>query len=243
MTRLAPSILLLALASLFAWQSLGATASVDPKVATAGNEQPKDGAILVNGWLIENHGSARILDSWERYQAFLSEPISGWDGKSQRFRGGELVYTPGNPPDWQVEFSSLGWRMMQTGGFTPSPGQTPHPALRLLIQSQIEVGIDAPRVIGRVISIPLCRDGWCWQYTDKQAFFLPEDAASADLVQRIPVGLCLAYPVNCAATTTKSAPRPGFDLRLAVAVALGAIGLLMLRGVGTNRGRSGGTFG
>jgi hypothetical protein len=81
-------------------------------IDTAGREQPRAGALLVNGWLIENHGAANVKDAWRRFEPYLNEPISGWDGQRQRFRGGDLVYTPGNDPQWRVEIANSGWRLM-----------------------------------------------------------------------------------------------------------------------------------
>ncbi len=165
-------------------------------VATTGQEHPEEGALLENGWLIKNHGDASMHDVYLRYQSFLGEPLAGFDGQRQAFRFGRLVYQPSNPQDWKVEFDNLGWLDMQVAGYTPRPGQTPHPALRDWLLTELEAGWDMPRLVGRIISEPKCdkRTRQCVQWTDKQRFHFAEGALTAAEVQRQPLGLWLTHP-------------------------------------------------
>src|SRR5436309_3008836 len=78
----------------------------------------------------------------------------------------------GNPTDWRVELANLGSADMAIEGYTPNPGRTPHPALRDWLLSQVEVGLDTARVVGRIISDPVCdrTTKRCVQWSEKQRF-------------------------------------------------------------------------
>jgi len=200
-------------------------------IDTAGREEPAEGALLENGWRIEDRGEANLKEVYLRNQGFLGEPVTGFDGATQTFRLGRLGYQPNNPPDWKIEFANLGWLDMQTSGLTPNPGRTPHPALRDWLQAQLEVGLDLPRVVGRIISEPVCEGGSCRQWTDKQRFQFPREALTADQVQRAPLGLWLSYPASRPHTVAAGqATVPPVPLILAGVCGLLGLALLRARG-------------
>ena len=195
--------------------------------STQGSEQPQEGALYQNGWVVANVGHATFMDADLRYGEFLGEPISSFDGHCQTFRLGRLCYQQSNPPDWQVELDNLGLQDLQVEGRTPHPGSAPHPALRDWITSEMEAGVDTTRVVGRILGDPVCdKDGQCRQWTDKQLFLLKQNAVTGDGVERAPLGLWLTHPQTRPTTVYIQHP---VDYRLVVAAAAAALlGLLIL---------------
>lgn len=227
MRKAFPSIALFLLAAaLGAWTWITSVPR-EQLVDTSGHEQPAEGAFLENGWLVQNRGEARIADVYLRYRAWLGEPVSGFDGSCQLFRLGRLCYAPGNPPDWKVELDNLGYLDMQIEGYTPNPGRTPHPALRAWVQSQRESGLDTVRVVGRLISDPICdrNTGLCTQWTDKQRFSFDEAARWEDQVRREPLGLWFSHPK---ARPVAAPPLTSSAIPLGLAVLAALSGLVLL---------------
>jgi hypothetical protein len=199
-----------------------------PYADTAGREEPLPGALFENGWNIHNHGDALFRDTFIRYRSFLGEPVSGFDAHCQTFRLGRLCFNAGNRPDWRVEFANLGALDMAVEGYTPNPGRAPHPALRDWLVAQIEVGLDTTRLVGRIISDPVCDRGTrrCVQWAEKQRFEFEASAIAADAVQRQPLGLWLTHPKARPAATPVAT---GLDLpRVLLACAVALIGLALL---------------
>lgn len=225
----------LALIALSVTAAIGPHISAAPKewtVNTAGSEQPLPSALLVNGWVVANWGEARALDTYLRYELFLGEPISPWDGKQQTFRNARLVYTPGNPPDWRIEFASLGRADMEIEGYMPKTGSVPHPAVRDWLQIHHEAGMDTTRLTGRLISEAICdgRTRRCIQWTEKARFEFPGDATSGEQVQRQPLGLWMAYPSARSIRGQGSSSWPELPQLLAVGAPLVLLFVLLLRG-------------
>jgi hypothetical protein len=230
MSKVFPSLVLFLVAAALGGWTWITSAPREQFVDTSGREELTEGGLLENGWLIQNWGDARIKDVYLRYRSWLGEPVSGFDATCQAFRLGRLCYAPGNPPDWKVEFDNLGYLDMQVQGYTPNPGRTPHPALRDWIQSQREAGLDTVRLVGRIVSEPVCdkKSGVCTQWTDKQRFSFEDASMSGDHVRRDPLGLWLTHP---SARPVGSLPLSfgALPLALAVLVALAGFALLMRR--------------
>lgn len=161
-----------------------------------GNEQPREGCFFSNGFNVCNYGEANLKDTYLRFKDYLGAPLSSFDSWSQLFVFGKLSYNPGNPAGWKVEIANMGLMDYQARGFTAQPGSEPHPALRDWLISQLEVNVDTGRLVGRIISPPLCDNatGMCRQWTDKQAFVFPKDAISGSQVQRVDLGLSTVHP-------------------------------------------------
>ena len=204
----------------------GSTHPTHPVVVTAGQEVPHEGALYRNGWNVQNLGDARILDVYQRYQPFLGEPVSPFDGTSQYFRFGFLTYQPANPEGWQVEVGNGGLEDLQLSGYTPQRQAHPHPALRDWLQFQRENGVDTVRLIGPVISEPLCdkKAQSCTQWTMKARFSFPETDLTGERVQRHPVGLWLSHP--SVRTSTAQSPAGWFHLNLPSLLAGSSLALL-----------------
>lgn len=193
------------------------------QVDTSGKDIPKEGALHLNGWNIENWGAARVLDFYLRYQHLLGEPVKGWDGTRMCFRGGCAIYTPGNDEQWKLELQNLGSEDMEVEGYTPRPRSSLHPAVREWIQSQREAGLDTVRIVGPVLSEPICdpRTARCKQWTAKQLFII-----SGNEVRRAPLGLWMTYP--SAREMQRSESNPVVDVRALMAVPLVFIALTLL---------------
>jgi hypothetical protein len=217
---------------------LGRSESASSNVpTTTGTQSPAEGCLFENGWNVCDFGEADVKDVYLRYRGFLGEPISGFDARCQTFRFGRLCYTAGNASDWKVELANLGYQDMLAQGYTPQPGSSPDPALRDWLITQMEAGVDITRLVGRVISEPVCErasQGECRQWTDKGLFVFPRGASAERQIQRAPLGLHFSHP-----RTREAAP--AIDLRRAALVLLallGMAGLLFLTSRGGASGRS-----
>ena len=201
-----------------------------------GHDPPQQGCLLLRGWNVCDYGDAAIKDVYLRYQDYLGDPISGFDGRSQSFQFGRLTYNPANPADFRVQLDNLGLQDLQAQGRLPQPGAALHPAVRDWIVSLQEVGVDPLRLVGRAISPAICvaKTQTCMQYFDKQVFTFPATATRAADVQRRPLGELLSHPQLVTATSTQSSWPPRTML-------LGVAGLLGLAGFGLFlRGRQSG---
>lgn len=209
---------------------------------TSGHETPQDGAYFENGWNVANTGAADLMDRYLRYQSFLGEPVSGFNGQCQSFRFGRLCYQPANPSDWKVELANVGLEDLQVQGYSAQPGRDPHPALRDWLYMQLEAGVDLTRVVGRLLSESICdaRTRLCRQWADKQVFQFPQDSLTADQVQRLPVGLWLSHPqarpAPVAGSSESASPLSPWPWALVVVLVLVGLLVLMRRSVGANRG-------
>ncbi len=174
-------------------------------VETTGHELRQEDGAYENGWNVQDRGPSRFLTFYLRYKPLLGEPVSGSDGRCQSFRFGRICVNLGNPPDWQVELTNSGLEDLQLEGYTPKPGASPHPAVRDWLVSQMDVGTDVTRVVGRTLSDPLCdkQSHACRQWSDKQLFLFQEEALTAAEVQRAPLGLWLAHPQARVAPATR----------------------------------------
>lgn len=205
------------------------------ELTTIGHEEPQEDALLVNGWLIKDYGAARVRTYWERYQPWLGEPIGAFDGRSQMFRMGKLSYTASNPSGWEIELDNLGWLDLSLHGLTAAPGSEPHPAVRAWLITQLDVGTDVTRLVGRIISPAVCdRKGHCMQWTDKTRLEFEQAAATAEATVRAPLGLYLAYP------HTQPVEVPDGPILTPVQVVLGAGGALLIGLLLIGRGRASG---
>lgn len=206
-------------------------ASLPQATNLSGREVPREGCLFVNGWNVCSYGEAALKDHYLRYQDLLGDPVSAFDSRCQTFRFGRLCYSAGNPPEWRVEFANLGLQDLQARGVSPQPGAEPHPAVRDWLISQLEVGLDTTRIVGRTVSQPVCdkTSGRCRQWTDKQLFLFPTDASAGHEVQRAPLGAwsLRPQPIDQPAESRVIAPVP-----LAAGVVLILVGLagLMLSG-------------
>lgn len=155
------------------------------------NESPREGCLYQDGFNICNYGDATIRETYLKYRDLLGSPISSFDSRCQLFRLGKLCYDPGKPPDWKVEWANIGLQDLVANGYSPLPGSEPHPAVRDFLTNQVELGVDTPRVFGRIISPPFCdrATGSCRQWTDKTLFIFPQDAVSGAHVARAPLGV------------------------------------------------------
>lgn len=238
MKKVMISLVLFGIASvLIVWALLDALPRtvVLETVDTSGHEEPQEGAVFNNGWIVANYGDIAIMNAYLLYQPFLGEPISGFDGQCQSFRLGRLCYRPGNPSDWQIEFANLGMIDMQVEGYTPKLGSTLHPAVRDWLIAQLEAGVDTTRVVGKVISEPICdaKTGLCRQWTDKQLFTFDRNALTGDQVQRAPLGLWLTHTRTRPTVVDSEKPdsRPDIlPLLAGIAVLLAAVASLLRRG-------------
>jgi hypothetical protein len=205
---------------------------------TSGQEVAQEGAIYLNGWNVQNHYDAKIKDTYTRYQDLLGEPVSGWNGTSQSFRFGKLIYTPSRPDDWKIEFGNTGMEDLQVNGYTPQLNSTPHPALRDWLQSRNEDGMDIVRVIGPIISQPTCdkKANICRQWSAKSSFSFPADSLDGQNVVRLPVGLWLSHPKTRAVEKTNTDGWLKFNPITAVIGGIvslaGVVGLVRSRGNG-----------
>lgn len=199
---------------------LGGAATSNPPAPllerrSSGSEQPREGCLFQNGWNVCDYGLATIRDTYLRYADLTGEPLSSFDSQCQTFRFASLCFKPGNPDGWKVEFANLGLQDLTANGFTPQPGVEIHAALRDWIQAQLELGVDVPRVVGRVLSPPICsrESGSCRVWTDKTAFSFPADAVSGSQVQRLALGLTsLPAPVPPPVTS----PGPSWPLSASI---------------------------
>lgn len=199
--------------------------SPPPAPALSGKEQPRPGAIFVNGFNIEDP----LRDTYARSRAWLGEPVTAFDGRCQRFRFGELCYEPGNDPAWVVQFANLGRQDMEIEGYRPVANASPSPALKDWLRAHYEVGLDITRTIGPVISEPHCTPTVCVQWTMKTRFEFPPNATSASQVRRAPVGLYLTYPwIRTQEQARYQAPRPNPTLWVVLPVGGGVLGLWVL---------------
>ncbi len=227
---------LLAVALLAPLRAEPATAQPSATVALpSGTESPREGCLLKNGFNICNYGDATMKDTYLRFEPLLGDPLSGFDARCQTFNGGRLCYSPGNPPDWRVQWANLGADAAIARGLTLQPNAEPHPALRDWLIGQMEVGLDTTRVVGRMLTPPLCdrATGWCTQYADKQAFRFPADARSGAEVQRLPLGALSVHP-STEERPSSSASAPS-SLLIGVSALLALLGgavLLSRRGSG-----------
>jgi hypothetical protein len=215
---------------------------------TIGNEVPREGCIHENGWLICDYGEANLREVYLKHRDLIGDPISSFDSRCQTFTFTRLCYDRGKPDGWKVEFDNLGLRDLRANGFTPQPGAAPHPAVRDWLQWQVDLGLDVQRVIGPLISQPICDRSTelCYQVADKAKFVFRQDATSGTEVQRVPLGLQLPAAIPAAlqptvvatattepAATVESAASPGaFNpvlLVLAALVLLAAIGALVAK--------------
>jgi hypothetical protein len=177
------------------------------QVVPSGSETPLDGCLFLNGRNVCDYGDAVIRDTYLREQAFLGDPISSFDSQSQTFVFGRLTYRRGNPDGWRVEWANLGLQHLTAHGYVPQVGAELHPAVHDWIAAQIELGVDTLRVIGRVVSPPVCNreTGMCQQWFDKAVFRFPSNATAGSQVQRLPLGL-LSLPVEASAPVRPSGP-------------------------------------
>lgn len=171
-----------------------------------GDEAPQPSCLHDHGWNICNFGEATIKDTYLRYKTYLGRPVGSFDSRCQTFELGRLCFNAANPDDWQVEVDNLGLTDLTSQGYVPRPGASPHPAVRDWLLSLTEVGVDAWRVVGRILSGPVCEDDQCIQWADKTRFSFPEEAVSAAEVQRDPLGSWMTHPRQ-SATSDASQPR------------------------------------
>jgi hypothetical protein len=208
MTKLKLLVLLIGLGSgILYWQG-GLTAlpfwpqPAKPQVefTTSCGEVPVPGVPASNGCNIPD---PRVQAFVARFEPWLGEAVSPWSGRDQTFAMARLVVTPLNPPDWAVELANLGRDDLMREGISPTPGSIPHPALQSWLVEETEKGTDTVRLVGRILSAPICVRDLCSQFSDKQRFMFRRDATSADQVTRAPLGLWRAFPA-----TRASAPPP-----------------------------------
>lgn len=209
------------------WALQGAQPASSPSVVRdqvpVGQEQPREGCLLENGFNVCDYGTATLKAAYLRHRDLLGEPLSGFDARCQLFRFNRLCFNPANPDGWQVEFANAGLQDLQVNGFTPQPGAELHPAVRDWLISQLEIGVDTTRLIGRVISPPVCDKATnrCRQWTDKALFLFPAEAVSASQVQRAPLGLSsVPRTASTEPTATKQLPLLVVGLALLVGLVL-----------------------
>jgi hypothetical protein len=195
---------------------------------------PREGCLLENGWNVCNYGDAEIKDAYLRQQELLGEPISGFDSRCQTFRFGRLCYNAANAKEWRVEWANLGLQDYTAKGYVPQPGTEPHAAVRDYLIAAMEVGIDIPRTVGRLISQPVCDRGLCRQWSDKQVWIFPQDAQSWHQVQRAPLGLEHSHPR--VADGSGGAIGNAVPLIAGIGLGLAGIALLVSRRAPTRRG-------
>lgn len=164
-----------------------------PLPAPRGTETPREGCDHLNGFNVCNFQDATLRDVHLKYAELLGEPVASFDFTGQVFRFGKLTYSPGAPEGWKVQFANLGLDDLRLNGLTSQPGSESHPAVRDWLQSQHELGLDIPRVVGRPLSPPVCNrtSGECRQWFDKTVFLFPQDAVSGTVVRRDELGLRL----------------------------------------------------
>ena len=167
-----------------------------PPLETAGHEPVRDGCLQEHGFNLCDQGTATLKSFWLQHRELLGEPLSGFDGHSQTFRYGRLSYAPEHPAGWEVELTNEGLQALLAQGLTPQPEAPLHPAVAAWLVPQTEVGHEATRIVGRVLSPALC-DGTtrqCRQYTDKQLFLFAPDTTNVTEIHRAPLGLLGLYP-------------------------------------------------
>jgi hypothetical protein len=89
---------------------------------------------------------------------------------------------------------------MRAEGYEPTPGYSPHPAVRDWTISQIDRGLDTTRFVGPMIGPVVCPkneakgERTCYQWAAKARFEFPEGATSGDRVRRAPIGVYIENP-------------------------------------------------
>jgi hypothetical protein len=216
----------------------GTRAAVAEPLNTSGHEAPITGALFSNGWNVADISGVGFRAFYERWRDLFGEPTTGFDGLQQCFTFACLRVNPANPPDWRIEIVNAGQQAMLAEGWTPTPGRTPHRAVRDWVLHQLELGVDVPRLVGRFISEPVCQKKLCRQFSEKQLFVFGEDATSFDEVRREPVGLWLSHPRS-------REPQVNEDRSISYPLlALGVVLLAVALGsVAIRPGRSGDRFG
>lgn len=204
-------------------------------IDTSGNEPFEEGAWFENGYNVPNIGPIRFREFYERHREFLGEPVGPFTGTAQPFRYAALTFTGSNPPDWQVQLNNAGELDLLLAGYLPKPSSSPHPAVRDYLLALLERGIEVPRLIGPIISEPICtapRVGGlksCVQWTMKARFEFAESALTGHEVQRMPIGLWQTHPkFRPGATMESESTRTFFSPSLLLAGMLGLAGLLLL---------------
>ncbi len=207
-----------------------------PRIALpSGTEVPREGCLFKNGFNVCDYGDATVKEAYLQFEALLGDPLSGFDARCQTFNGGRLCYTPGNPAAWRVQWDNLGAQDAVARGLTLQPNAEPHPALRDWLIGQMELGLDTTRVVGRILTPPVCdrTTRTCKQYTDKQVFLFPEDATWGVDVQRAPLGAwSLHLPNHTRPAPSASGPSPLLVGASALLALLGGVLLLGRRGSG-----------
>jgi hypothetical protein len=201
-----PILFLAAVVAVALWQfspiktwpmSLGTFWPEAPKEAVAaplGRDNPVPGALMSNGFIVGKADEPKFRAFYERYQAWLGEAITTFDGREQTFRFGRLTYNPSNKAGWEIELANVGMFDLQQAGLQPVPGSLPHPLVRDWLIAQQEAGVDVVRLIGRIISDPICVRRVCSQWTDKQRLTWAQNETAIDRVYRAPLGQWLTHP-------------------------------------------------
>lgn len=157
-------------AFLFGRHTLAARSrGIPPPASPLGHEAPTPGFLPVNGWNIPQNPP--FAATYQSLRTYLGVPIGAFDGVSQPFWGGRLLFIPTNGPDRQVILDDLGRQMLQLKSLPYVPDSEPDPMTQRLILDAMQTGYNPQDLFSRIISPALCDTAYpkhCEQYTDKQ---------------------------------------------------------------------------